>query len=217
LLILNTLDDTVKNIQPSVNITDGLDVVSLPKSVDEIGAGQAHVETFTIKARKPGQYTFTPIKVSYTSNEGRNFVKSANEITLAVEGDELKKIETTTEEDSSLSKEPSLELGFEKKIKCRAGEIQAVSATLKNTGDIELNSIRFMGNSNQQVEVVEVPAEVSQLKPQQEIQLTLKVKSKEKIRTRIRPVEIIYKDPRGKMFFKASNELDIDSTDEIEG
>jgi hypothetical protein len=200
----------VNTVKPVVKATDGFEIVEKGADVREIKAGGNASLEFKLKAVRPGEYKFNPLDVAYRDDKGNAYMKGGNEVMLRVGGVPREEVKPEVKaEKPAAGGMPIVTMDFIGPVKARVGEEAEVEGTLTNEGSLDVVGLRFIGNTTDEVEVLEVPGEMGSLAAGERRDVKIRVRAAGEGAFMVKPVELFYKDRQGKRYFKSSSELTV--------
>jgi tetratricopeptide (TPR) repeat protein len=209
--INNQLDFDLTNVRATIKPQDGVQTVEEAKRIESIGSRQAAEFDFRLKLNRAGEYRFSPLDISYMDNRGNSYMKAANEVRIRVDSPTVsaatKQAPAATPTTTGFT--PSVTVDFGTALSVQVGQETEVAGRIVNDGSIDVNGIRFVGNSGDEVEVLGAPTSIEQLPCGAQSELKIRIKAQREGTFQFKPVEFFYKDMEGKRFFKSSNELTI--------
>ncbi|MBU0761742.1 MAG: hypothetical protein KKD39_01850, partial [Candidatus Altiarchaeota archaeon] len=237
-ILTNPQDSKVTDIRGMLRFIDAIDLVENPKPISELASQQDAKMQFSVKFTNPGDFNITLLDVTYKDQKGQSFMKAGNEIHIKIlpiqvpeitpdtmakpmddkqpQPTETKSTPETKPPQQSIEEtkpdtepQPEVELVFAPAASYTVGTESELEATLKNGGTADALGLRFVGIASDDVEVIQVPPPINQLKANSEIKVTLKIKpltGGEHVKAL---VEMFYKNKKGKRFFKSSKEAQI--------
>ncbi len=113
------------------------------------------------------------------------------------------------EEKAPAGDTPSVTLDFGDTLDVKVGSEVGVDGLVVNDGGVDVTGVRFLGNTTDDFEVSEAPEEIKSLPAGGERTVKVKFKSSREGSYPAKLVELFYRDPDGKRYFKSSEPVNV--------
>ncbi|MFC2162410.1 DUF835 domain-containing protein [Candidatus Altiarchaeota archaeon] len=202
----------VSDITTEPSLPDGMKINKNPEPVKEIQPGNTTKTFMEIVITREDKYIFRPFNIKYSDNTGKNYMQGTSEISIISARTEKKDAgEQAKEKPERPSPEgkPQIELEVMDPPQGETNKPMTIHAVVSNTGDIEVNGLRFIGNPKDGFGQGESPPTIEKLKPGQKKEFTHTFTPTIEGTHQYNPLEMFYKDPQSNRYFKSSNQITV--------
>ncbi|MFH1054834.1 MAG: hypothetical protein V1744_01935 [Candidatus Altiarchaeota archaeon] len=202
--ITNPLAQDVLSVRPMVKTVEGVEVVENAKPVGGLKAGGSADTEFRVRFNKTGQYTFSPLDVTYNDDKGNAFMRGSAELTVDVR-EESEEIRQTVQETK-----PDINIDLDTYSYTFINIPVILNIKLSNSGAYAMRKVTFLEHLPEGIKLTKLPEGVAEIEPNgirlSSIELT---PSKTGMYT-IKPIEVYYEDLKGSKYVKASNQTTLE-------
>ncbi|HHQ44818.1 MAG TPA: hypothetical protein ENN13_01615 [Candidatus Altiarchaeales archaeon] len=196
IILENRSGEVLNRLKAHIKAPKYFEVAKLADKIDELEVGGRAELEFQIKAVNAGEYTFKPADISYRIGE-REYKVGSNTLKMSIID-----IEESEREGGERAKEPEIKVRFLKIGKIKVGEESSLKASVENTGEVDVKSLRVLENSPKEVEVADIsPKELGVLERGKSVEVDVIILASQSGEFETPLIELFYHDMQGRRYF----------------
>ena len=207
----NPHGQSIKNIRLIIKRNPKIEVVKNPDRIIELQVGSSEQTEFIIKIIREGNIKFHPLELTYTDSSNNNYQIGSDEIEINVVKGE--RVEEVMEE--IFEEQPRITLKFPNRNDLEVSQQAVLEGKIENIGESDVFGIRFIGKNSDEIEIIEPPQPLNNLKAGEKEDLTITIKAKKSGSFHVGLLELFFKNVKGRRFFKSSEITQLTTKDAI--